>query len=212
MVPPHREGREEDDDDDDEDENDRTSGAYAVVHSLTDKAVVACTIFSEKNAPIAHRQWVLESDGIHIYCACGRDGKPVKVRANPDGTTEIVEPFHDECSETIAPEPADSIQRQMTQEVEAFADDWSTRPMKFFVKDGGKETSTRRLRLSGLWVDEDALDYAAATWYIIEGERLLDEIEKSAGDLERIRKKWDGAAPGPSREGSQAPKPEGEKN
>ncbi len=188
-------------DDDEEDEAPVESGSYAVVHALADRPVIACTIFNVKDSPIAHRQWVLEPDGVHIYCACGKDGRPVKVRANPDGTTEIVEPFHDECSETIAPEPVDSIQRQMTQEVEAFCDDWGTRPIKFFAKEGTKETSTRRLKLGGLWGEEDVLDYAAATWYIIEGERLLDEIEKASGDLEAIRKKWDGvpAPPGTQR-------------
>lgn len=184
-----------DEEDDDEDRREFQGGSYATVHSLKDRPVVACTVFNEKDAPIAHRQWVLEPDGIHIYCACGRDGKPVKVRANPDGTTEIVEPFHDECSETIAPEPIDSVQRQLTQEIEAFADDWGTRPIKYYHKEGAREHQTRRLRLAGLWTDEDALDYAAATWYIIEGERLLDEIEKTAKDLDLVRKKWDQAAP-----------------
>lgn len=197
--------REEDVDDDEDDDEEGPTGTYAVVHSLPDRPVVACTIFNDKDAPIAHRQWVLEPDGIHIYCACGRDGKPVKVRANPDGTTEIVEPFHDECSETIAPEPMDSVHRQLTQEVEAFADDWGVRPIKFFHKEGSKETQTRRLKLSGLWSDEDALDYAAATWYIIEGERLLDEIEKSSKDLEAVRKKWDGTA-APVREVKRTPR------
>lgn len=181
-------------DDEDWDDDDfplREGGAYAVVHTLTDRPVVACTIFGKRDAPIAHRQWVLEPDGIHIHCACGKDGKPVKVKANPDGTTEIVEPFHDECSETIAPEPIDTIHRQLTQEIEAFADDWGTRPIRFYAKDGAKEKPTRRLKLAGLWTDEDALDYAASTWYIMEGERLLDEIEKSSGDLEAIRAKWD---------------------
>ena len=178
--------------DDDEAHDDVPAGSYAVVHSLKDRAVIACTIFNDKDAPIAHRQWVLEPDGVHIHCACGKDGRPVKVKANPDGTTEIVEPFHDECSETIAPEPLDSIHRQLSQEVESFADDWGVRPIRYHVKDGATEEPTRRLRLMGLWQDEDALDYAAATWYIIEGERLLDEIEKSSGDLERIRKKWEG--------------------
>lgn len=182
------------DDEDDEDERrEFQGGSYAAVHSLKERPVVACTIFNDKDAPIAHRQWVLEPDGIHIYCACGKDGRPVKVRANPDGSTEIVEPFHDECSETIAPEPIDSIQRQLSQEIESFADDWETRPIKFYHKEGSRESQTRRLRLSGLWTDEDALDYAAATWYIIEGERLLDEIEKTAKDLDAVRKKWDQA-------------------
>jgi len=187
-----------DDEDEDDERREFQGGSYAVVHSLKDRPVVACTIFNDKDSPIAHRQWVLEPDGVHIYCACGKDGRPVKVRANPDGTTEIVEPFHDECSETIAPEPVDSIQRQLTQEIEAFADDWGTRPIKFYHKEGSRETLTRRLRLSGLWTDEDALDYAAATWYIIEGERLLDEIEKTAKDLENVRKKWDQAAAKPA--------------
>lgn len=189
--------REEEFGDEEDDEDEAPGGAYAVVHALANRPVVACTIFNEKDQPIAHRQWVLEPDGVHIHCACGRNGRPVKVRANPDGTTEIVEPFHDECSETIAPEPGDSIHRQMTQEVEAFADDWSTRPIRYFVKDGTKETPTRRLKLSGLWTDDDALDYAAASWYIVEGERLLDEIEKSSGELEAVRKKWEGGKPGP---------------
>lgn len=180
-------------DDEDEDRDVVKGGSYAVVHSLRERPVIACTVFNEKDQPIAHRQWVLEPDGIHIYCACGKDGKLVKVRANPDGSTEIVEPFHDECSETIAPEPIDSIQRQLTQEVESFADDWGTRPIRFVYKDAGLESPTRRLKLTGLWQDEDALDYAAATWYIIEGERLLDEIEKTAKDLEVVRRKWEGA-------------------
>lgn len=181
----------EEEPEDDDAEEEAPTGAYAVVHSLPDRPVVACTIFNERDAPIAHRQWVLEPDGVHIYCACGRDGKPVKVRANPDGTTEIVEPFHDECNETIAPEPIDSIHRQLVQEVESFADDWGTRPIKYYFREGTKEVPTRTLRLGGLWQDEDALDYAAATWYIIEGERLLDEIEESVKDLEAVRKKWD---------------------
>src|SRR5687767_4206860 len=113
-------------DDEEDDGEDLPMGSYATVHSVRDRPLVACTVFNDKDAPIAHRQWVLEPDGIHIYCACGKNGRPVKVRANPDGSTEIVEPFHDECSETIAPEPIDSIQRQITQEVEAFADDWGT--------------------------------------------------------------------------------------
>ena len=54
------------------------------------------------------------------------------------------------------------------------------------------------LRLSSLWNDEDALDYAAASWYIIEGERLLDEIEETAGDLENVRKKWENGKGGPA--------------
>ena len=67
------------------------AGAYAVVHSLPDRPVIACTVFSEEDKPLAHRQWVLEPDGIHIYCACSHDGRPLKVRANNDGTTEISE-------------------------------------------------------------------------------------------------------------------------
>jgi hypothetical protein len=185
-MSPHKE-----DFDDEAEDRELRGGSYAVVHTLKERPVVACTIFNEKDAPIAHRQWVLEPDGIHIYCACGRDGRPVKVRANPDGSTEIVEPFHDECSETIAPEPIDSIHRQLSQEIEAFADDWETRPIKYVHKEDNRELPSRRLRLSGLWQDEDALDYAAATWYIIEGERLLDEIERTAKDLETVRKKWD---------------------
>lgn len=182
----------------DDDFSERPRGAYAVVHSLPDKPVLACTIFSEDEKPLAHRQWVLEPDGIHIYCACSHDGKPIKVRANTDGTTEISEPFHEECSETIAPEPIDSIHDQMTKEIESFADDWETRPIKYYYMEGKKETSTRRLRLAGLWNDEDALDYAAASWYIIEGERLLDEIEETAGDLEGVRKKWEGGGAKPA--------------
>lgn len=191
---------------DDEDDDDLPSGSYATVHSLRDRPLVACTIFNDKDSPIAHRQWVLEPDGVHIYCACGKNGRPVKVRANPDGSTEIVEPFHDECSETIAPEPIDSIQRQITQEIESFADDWGTRPIKYLHKEGSKEVPSRRLKLQGLWQDEDALDYAAATWYIIEGERLLDEIEKTTKDLEAVRKKWDvpGAKAAPEKKGSPA--------
>lgn len=184
-------GSPEDFDDDEDDDEDTEEGSYAVVHALSDRPVVACTVFNKKDAPIAHRQWVLEPDGVHIYCAAGHDGKPVKVRANPDGTTEIAEPFHDECNETIAPEPIDSIHRQMTSEIESFCDDWGTRPVKYFHKDGKKEVPSRRLKLAGLWIDEDALDYAAATWYIIEGERLMDEIEKTSKDLEKVRKKWD---------------------
>lgn len=183
---------------DDEDFSERPRGAYAVVHSLPDKPVIACTVFSEEEKPLAHRQWVLEPDGIHIYSAHSDDGRPLKVRANSDGTTEIAEPFHDECMETIAPEPIDSIHDQVTKEIEAFSDDWETRPIKYYYMEGKKEVPTRRLRLSGLWNDEDALDYAAASWYIIEGERLLDEIEESAGDLDRVRKKWEGAATGPA--------------
>src|SRR5581483_10488944 len=94
-------GREEEFDDEDEGSDEEAKGSYAVVHSMGDRPVIACTIFDQREAPIAHRQWVLEPDGIHIYCACGKDGKPVKVKANPDGSTEIIEPFHDECSETI---------------------------------------------------------------------------------------------------------------
>ncbi|HLE47103.1 MAG TPA: hypothetical protein VI818_02310 [Candidatus Thermoplasmatota archaeon] len=178
--------------DEDVDE-DQPQGAYAVVHSLPDKPVLACTVFSEEEKPLAHRQWVLEPDGIHIYCACSHDGRPLKVRANSDGTTEISEPFHDDCSETIAPEPIDSIHEQMTKEIEGFADEWDTRPIKYYFMEGKKEVATRRLRLTGLWNDEDALDYSAATWYIIEGERLLDEIEETVGDLEQVRKRWDGS-------------------
>lgn len=185
MVP-----HEEEFDEDDEDEEEEPRGAYAVVHSLPDRPVIACTVFNEKDAPIAHRQWVLEPDGIHIYCACAHDKRPLRVRANPDGTTEIAEPFHDECNETIAPEPIDSIHTQLTKEIEGFADDWGTRPIKYYFKEGKKESPTRSLRLAGLWQDEDALDYAAATWYIIEGERLLDEIEQTAKDLENVRRKW----------------------
>lgn len=176
----------------DEDFEDRPQGAYAVVHSLPDRPVIACTIFSEDEKPLAHRQWVLEPDGIHIYCACSHDGRPLKVRANSDGTTEISEPFHDDCSETIAPEPIDSIHEQLSKEVEGFADEWDTRPIKYYSMEGKKEVPSRRLKLSGLWLDEDALDYSAATWYIIEGERLLDEIEESVGELEAVRKKWEG--------------------
>jgi hypothetical protein len=182
---------EDKDDEHDHDEHDHPQGAYAVVHSLPDRPVLACTIFSEEEKPLAHRQWVLEPDGVHIYCACSHDGRPLKVRANSDGTTEISEPFHDDCSETIAPEPIDGIHEQMTKEIERFSDDWDTRPIKYYYMEGKKEVPTRRLKLSGLWTDEDALDYSAATWNIIEGERLLDEIEESAGDLESIRKKWD---------------------
>lgn len=185
----------------DEGEEDRPQGAYAVVHSLPDRPVIACTIFSSKDSPVAHRQWVLEPDGVHVYCACSQDGRPLKVRANPDGTTEIAEPWHDEGGEAIAPEPIDSIHAQMIKEIEAFADDWDTRPIKYYFMEGGKEVETRTLRLAGLWLDEDALDYSAATWYIIEGERLLDEIEETARDLEGVRKKWDGllAKPAPKR-------------
>src|SRR5690349_5109245 len=93
--------------DDHDDDEEGPHGAYAVVHSLPERAVIACTIFSDDEKPLAHRQWVLEPDGIHIYTAHSEDGRPLKVRANPDGTTEISEPFHDECQETIAPEPID---------------------------------------------------------------------------------------------------------
>lgn len=187
--------------DEDEEADDGLRGAYAVVHALKERPVIACTIFTETDAPLAHRQWVLEPDGVHIYCACSHDNRPLKVKANPDGTTEITEPFHDDCSETIAPEPIDGIHGQLTREIEGFADDWSTRPIRYYFSEGKRETPTRTLKLSSLWSDEDALDYAAATWYVIEGERLLDEIEETAKDLEKVRKKWDGvlAKPAPKK-------------
>lgn len=188
-----------------EDEDEGPRGAYAVVHSMPEKPVIACTIFSEEEKPLAHRQWVLEPDGIHIYSAHSENGRPLKVRANPDGTTEIAEPFHDECMETVAPEPIDSIHDQMTKEMESFADDWETRPIKYYAMEGQKEVPTRRLKLTGLWNDEDALDYAAASWYVIEGERLLDEIEEGSGDLENIRKKWDGVTAKPSQQARRIP-------
>lgn len=165
-------------------------GAYAVVHSLPDRPVVACTIFNQSDAPIGHRQWVLRPDGIHVVCACTQDGRPLKVRANPDRTTEIAEAFCEDCAEVVAPEPLDSIHEQMTVEIEAFADEWGTRPIRYYFREGAKEAPTRSLKLAGLWIDEDALDLAAATWYVAEGERLLDQIEETSGDLQKIRDKF----------------------
>lgn len=176
--------------DDDLDVFEPIHGSYVVVHSLPDRPVVAATVFDESDAPIAHRQWILQPDGIHVVGSCTPDGRPLKVRANPDGTTEIAEAFCEDCAEVIAPEPVESIHEQLTGEVEAFADDWGTRPIKYYFREGAKEVATRGLRLTGLWLDEDALDFAAASWYIAEGERLLDEIEESTGDLEKIRQRF----------------------
>jgi hypothetical protein len=179
-----------DSDEDDFEDDGGLRGAYAVVHSLPDRPVVACTIFTEDNSPLAHRQWILRPDGVHISCTCTRDGRPLKVRANADGTTEIAQQPSEDCSETIAPEPIETIHEQLTGEIEAFADDWGTRPIRFLFKEGSKETPTRSLKLTGLWLDEDALDLAAATWYISEGERIIDQIEETAGDLESVRLKF----------------------
>lgn len=177
-------------DDDEFPDFDLPTGSYAVVHSLPDRPVVAATIFDEADSPIAHRQWILQPDGIHVVGSCTPDGRPLKVRANPDGTTEIAEAFCEDCAEVIAPEPVESIHEQLVAEVEAFADDWGTRPIRYYFREGAKEAATRGLRLTGLWLDEDALDLAAATWYIAEGERLLDDIEQASGDLEKIRSKF----------------------
>lgn len=178
------------DDWDDAEEDEPIHGAYAVVHSLPDRPIVACTVFSDKDMPLGHRQWTLRGDGIHVSCSCSRDGRPLRVKANADGTTEIAEPAEEECGETIAPEPLESIHEQMTHEIESFADDWDTRPIRYFFREGAKEVRTRSLKLAGLWLDEDALDYSAAVWYVAEGERVLSEIEEATGDLEKIKGKF----------------------
>jgi hypothetical protein len=175
------------DEDDDFEDFEPLEGAYAVVHSLPDRPVVACTIFTEDDAPLAHRQWSLEPDGVHVVCTCTQDGRPLKVRANTDGTTEIAQQSSGDCSEVIAPEPVEAIHEQLTAEIESFCDDWGTRPVRYLFREGTKEVPTRRLKLTGLWLDEDALDLSAATWYITEGERLLDQIEESVGDLDAVR-------------------------